>query len=465
MSIWIVTGLHVFLAFVFSLSVIVRKRDPAVTLAWLLAFFLFPFVGVTAFAFFGYQRFRLRRRTIPQPVHRLTLAESPENTPSPEHRSIVALATGLTGYPVTHGNQVTIFSRSAETDQALIQAFREARHHIHMCYYIFEPDSEGIFFRDLLTECAGRGVECRLLMDSVGSFSVSEDFLSPLRAAGGHAAFFNPFQTFKRPWAFHFRNHKKLSVIDGKIGFLGSQNIGHNFWRSGSRRLRWRETDLRLEGPAVTEMQTVFAEDWQHSDGENLVGPSYFPSVPKPGKALVQVLPTGPDGQENNLALIFLEALHTAQKRVTITTPYLIPTPAMALALKGAARRGVTVEILVPHLTDHPVVTWAARSWFKEFIESGVIIYQHKETFVHSKVVTVDGSLALVGSANMDTRSFLINFELSLLLYDKTATHHLESEFNQMVTRSVRVQHAHLTRQPLWKNLAEGTCRMFSPLL
>lgn len=456
------------LAFLFSFFVISKKRDPAVTLAWVLGFFLIPYGVMILYAFFGYQHFRLRRRRIPNPAHRLALRHEPAHLRKalpPPLQNVEILAATLTEYPVIGGNRVTVYDRATDTDNALSHALRQAKHHIHMCYYIFETDKMGIHFRDLLIEQARRGVQCRLLMDAVGSFGVRRSFLKPLQDAGVRTAFFSPFRTFSRPWAFNFRNHRKLTVIDGECGFMGSQNIGHHFMRAGSRRLHWRETDVRLEGPGAEELQTIFAEDWDFATGEHLTGDKYFPLLPAKGPTLVQALPTGPDRRENALAMIFLEAIHAARERVTITTPYFIPTTPVALALESAARRGVRVDLLLPKKTDHPVVDCASRSWFNEFLKSGVVIHQLGEGFLHSKVVTVDGHLALVGSANMDTRSFLINFELSLLLYDREVASHLVRVFDRMIAHSTAVHHDELAELSFTRQFTEGFCRVLSPLL
>lgn len=456
-------------ALLFTFVAISRKRDPAVTLAWVLGFFLLPGVGILLYVFFGYQRFALRRRAAPNPLHRLLLLkESAERFPggdSPAKTPMETLAEALTDFPALGGNRVRIYNRAEDTDDALARAIGAARHHVHMCYYIFEPDRTGLRYRDLLIEQARRGVEIRVLMDAVGSYRIGKKFLSPLLGAGAKTAFFNPFRTFKRPWAFNARNHRKLTVIDGAIGFMGSQNIGHHFWRSGSRRIQWRETDVRLEGPAAVELQTVFAEDWHFATGENLMGDAYFPTPVVRGGTRVQVVPTGPNKRENTLGMIFLEAIHTARSRVTITTPYFIPTAPMTLALQTAARKGVRVDLLLPRRTDHPVVTWAGRSWYKELLESGVHVHEYNDAFIHSKVVTVDGRWALMGSANMDTRSFLINFELSLLLDDADTAGHLEKQFDRMVEGAVRVKADPLAELSFTRQFWEGLCRLLSPLL
>jgi cardiolipin synthase len=461
--------LDVAAALLFTFVAVSRKRDPAVTLAWVLAFFLLPVVGMVLYVFFGYQQFALRRRAAPNPLHRLLLLrESADRFPGDGDAAktpMETLAEAMTDFPALGGNRVRVYTRSEDTDDALTRAIRAARHHVHMCYYIFEPDRTGQRFRDLLIEQARRGVEVRVLMDAVGSYRIGKSFLKPLHQAGVRTAFFNPFRTFKRPWAFNARNHRKLTVVDGASGFLGSQNIGHHFWRRGSRRIQWRETDVRVEGPAVVELQTVFAEDWHFATGENFTGDAYFPTPTVRGDTRVQVVPTGPNKRENALGMIFLEAVHTARRRVTLTTPYFIPTAPMTLALQTAARKGVRVDLLLPRRTDHPVVTWAGRSWYKDLLDSGVRVHEFNEAFIHSKVVTVDGRWALLGSANMDTRSFLINFELSLLLDDVDTAGHLEKQFDRMAEGAVVVKADPLAELSLTRQFWEGFCRLLSPLL
>jgi cardiolipin synthase len=463
---------HLALAAAFSLAVVSRKREPAVTMAWTLSFFFIPILGWMFYLFFGYQRLRLRRRRKPNPAHRAwivhggqpSLLEPPANL-DPDLGPIERLATHLTEFPVTAGNQVHFYEEPQSTTQALTEHIQSARHHIHMEYYIFEPDDTGLRVRDLLIQQAEKGVECRLLLDAAGSFQLSKRFLHPLQQAGVKVAFFGPFRLFRQPWGYHLRNHRKLTIIDGTVAFIGSQNIGRGLLNLKSRRVSGRETDMRVEGPAVDQLQTIFAEDWGFTTRENLIGDNYFPKPNFKGTSLVQTLPTGPDGKENAFQLIFLAAIHSARKRVTITTPYFIPSKSMSLAVEGAARRGVRVDLLLPKRTDHLVVAWAGRSWYRELLESGVRIFEHKEKFIHAKVLTVDNRLAMVGSANMDVRSFLINFESSLLIYDSEAVSHLQSTFDRTIQTSGEVSLKAIRAQPFFVSLLEGACRVLSPLL
>jgi len=457
------------LAVVFSMTVIVRRREPAVTLAWILSFFFLPVLGIALYASFGYRKYRRRRRRKPDPGRRAATLFGPPAPPEmdgdldPRLRTVERLATQLTDFPPVGGNRVTFYEETADHDRALLESLQAARRHIHMEYYIFQMDATGRRFVDILAEKARAGVECRLLLDAVGSFSLTKRSVRPLEAAGVKVAFFGRMRV-KSPWGFHLRNHRKISVIDGKVGFLGSQNIGAPSVRWRTRWLRWRDTAARLEGPVVHQIQTIFTEDWAYTTKEEL-GIDYFPALPRAGDTIAQTLPTGPDARENTLHLIFLQALHSARERITLTTPYFVPSTAMALALEGAARRGVRVDLLLPRHSDHPVVMWAGRSWYKELVEAGVRIHEYGESFIHAKVVTVDGRLALVGSANMDIRSFTLNYEASVLIYDPAAAARLEASFDGNIARAREIRAENFRRQSFTRAMIEGTCRVLSPLL
>jgi cardiolipin synthase A/B len=463
---------HLGLSLGFSLVAISRKREPVVTLAWVMGFFLAPYLGILLYVFFGYRRFRRRRRRKPDPARRALLAQReqaglPQTPPDFDAgaRHVERLATHLTGFLVTSGNQLEFYEEADSHDKALAEAIRQAKHHVHLEYYIFEVNRTGAFFRDLLIEKAREGVRCRLLLDAVGSFGVGKSFLQPLREAGVRVAFFSPVRVFGRPWGFHLRNHRKIAVIDGTVGFVGSQNIGTAHLRWRRRRLKWRDTAVRVDGLAAGQLQIIFAEDWHFTTGEDLSEASYFPKPPPRPGSQVQTLPTGPDGREQALHLIFLAAIHSANERITVTTPYFVPSTAMALALEGAAHRGVRVELLLPKISDQPVVSWAGRSWYQELLENGVRIFEYAEAFIHAKVLTVDGGLGLVGSANMDIRSFLINYETSLLIYDPSAVSRLQSTFDATIERAQEIRLEHLRAQPFTRSLLEGVCRLLSPLL
>jgi cardiolipin synthase len=457
-----------------------RKRAPPATLAWILSFFFLPYLGFGLFLLVGYRVLARRKRRKPQPSMARAGGDT-EASPGEWHTlrglgcdKVARLAENLTGIPVIGSNRVLAYEEAFGIYGALTDAIRGARHHIHLEYYIFEPDDRGAFFRDLLAEKAAQGVQCRLLVDNIGSFGLRRSFIEPLRRAGGQFAYFGPVH-FTRPWGFHLRNHRKIAVIDGRIGFIGSQNIGGE-WRGDrraplprGRRHRamegWRDTQVRIEGPAVQQLQTVFAEDWLFTTGESLEGAIYFPLPPVKGESLVQTLPTGPDESDLSLEMILINLIPIAEQRITVTTPYFIPSGAVTMALESAARRGVRVEILVPQLADHRIVQWASRSWFAELLRGGSQMWEYPETFLHAKVVTIDDKIALLGSANMDMRSFRLNFECSLLVYDRVFAASLVRSFDAMRSRSQPLDREALEREGIGIRLREGLSRLLSPLL
>ncbi len=465
----------VFLGMAASLSVYVigQKKEPSVTLSWILAFFFLPYIGMMFFVMVGYRRYRRRRSLKPERLDARFPGErsGPPSEPARgaavtqlEFAELEKLALHYTGFPPCEGNRITLFQQADATDQALLRAIRDARHHVHLEYYIFEPDEKGTLYAGVLREAAARGVECRLLVDAIGSFRLSERWLKPYREAGVQVAFFQPLRLHS-PWGFHLRNHRKLAVIDGNTAFMGSQNVAHDVTTWRHRLISWRETNVSIRGPAVDHLQTVFAEDWKFASGKAIAGDDYFPRKHPAGDARVQFIPTTPETRENVFQMLFVTAVYAAHERVTVTTPYFIPTPAVVLALQIAARRGLNVEILVPRLSDQPLALYAGRSWYRELVESGVRIYENNQRFIHAKVVTIDDKAALLGSANMDNRSFLINFESSLLIYDAGVVRDLLYGFEESASQSKRIQPDALHRQPFARSLAEGAARILSPLL
>jgi cardiolipin synthase len=422
------------------------------------------------YAFVGYRGFmrrrRRRKRGLPLDLkpHEPTSESNLERLQALDADKAARLAENLTHFPVVGTNVVEPFEEAFAIYGAIADAILAAKHHVHLEYYIFEADDRGESFRELLAKKAREGVECRLLVDNVGSFGLNRKFLQPMIDAGVKVAFFWPVR-FTRPWGMHLRNHRKLVVVDGKVGFIGSQNIGGETLRRRGRRLTWRDTQVRIEGPGVLQLQTVFAEDWAFTTGEKLEAPAYHPTPRPLGASLVQTVPTGPDESELGLEMLLLTLVAGARQRITLTTPYFIPSGALLLSLAGAAKRGVAVDLLVPRDSDHAIVRWASRAWFRLLARSGITILEYPETFVHAKVVTIDDRIVLLGSANMDMRSFRLNFECSLLTYDEAFARRMLRSFDSMKTKSVELTAEHLEKQPFLVKVRDGACRLFSPLL
>jgi cardiolipin synthase len=286
-----------------------------------------------------------------------------------------------------------------------------------------------------------------------------------LRSAGVEVAFFMPVIPLRGRWRVNFRNHRKIIVVDGHIGFTGSQNIGDEYRGRRTRHGPWRDTHMRILGPAVHELQEVFVEDWNYATDEDLIADSYFPPLEPAGDQVVQVIPSGPDGHANVMHQLLFAAVATAQRSVCVITPYFVPDAAMILAFQSAAYRGVRVQLLIPSRTDQIVTLWVARSYYQELAQSGVEIHEYPHGMLHSKVVVVDEDWAMVGSANMDERSFRLNFELTTILYDDDLARELYEDFSKLRARSRRIRADRRRSWTFTQSIKLGLARMASPLL
>jgi cardiolipin synthase len=342
-------------------------------------------------------------------------------------------------------------------------AIQAAQSHIHMEYYIFQADETGRAIRDLLIAKAREGVKCRLLLDFVGCWKLFDRFLRPMREAGVEVVFFMPVLPWRGRYGVNFRNHRKIVVIDGRIGFTGSQNIGDEY--AGRKGIRWRDTHMRVLGPAVHQMQEIFIEDWYFASRRDITREmeAYFPPPETDSDQLVQVVPSGPDREVNVLHHLLLGAIGAARNSVSIATPYFVPDTTMILSLQSAAYRGVRVRLLIPSQTDHPVVLWAGRSCYNELRRAGVEIYEYDEGMLHSKVILIDDVCAVVGSANFDERSLRLNFEMSTILFEPQLAGVLFADFEslRLLAKRIRIR----KRFTLLDSLKLGVARLISPLL
>lgn len=336
-------------------------------------------------------------------------------------RSQLALLNADQGvFPATRDNAVEVLLSGDEAYDAFERAVRDARHHIHFEFYIWRADETGRRFRDLLMEKARAGVEVRVLYDGIGGSEVHGEFMRPLVEAGGRAAPFLPVNIFERRLRVNFRNHRKIIVVDGQVGFTGGVNIGDEY-------REWEDTAVRLEGPVVYQLQEVFAEDWYFATGENLATNLYFPPAfgpsaceAPPGSATARVIASGPDLKRQIMHQVFFMAISLARTRIWLVTPYFIPEQSIIAALTTAALRGVDVQLIVPGdgASDVSIARWAGQAFYEELLESGVKIHEYKGKVLHAKVLLVDDVWSFVGSANLDIRSFRLNFEINCLVSD-----------------------------------------------
>jgi cardiolipin synthase len=431
------------------LRILTERREAAATLAWLLAVILLPYVGALLYLLLAgkVSRHRIRRRgrAIAQigggrqqveqylEAHRdSTFAEV-----HPDQQGIMRVAEELGAGHATLGNQITFLAEGEKTFDAIEADIAKARHHVNLEYYIFRPDETGIRLLQLLAEQARKGVQVRLLYDAVGSSKLKGRHLAELRRAGGRAESFLPLFSLRRPFSVNFRTHRKIIVIDDQIGFVGGRNVGNEYRSGRSDWGVWHDAHLRLEGPAVHRLQEVFAEDWMFAAEEDVTTlAEYFTPFERPGKTRVQVLDSGPDGEPEIIHRILFQAIVSARSSIDIVTPYFVPDTAIVVALQNAALHGVRVRLLVPKKNDSLIVGWAARSYYPEMLQAGVQVHLFTPGMHHAKLAVVDNRWAYVGTANMDIRSFRLNFEVGVALYDPDIARRITTYFETELRRA-----------------------------
>lgn len=454
----------VWLVYVLLLAawIVRQRREPVATVAWLLALAWLPVVGWAVYWWLGPQR--IDRRKLKRLRARLALAEArlpPCGDPSEEGQE--RLIEAATGYAPTRATAIELLTGGERTFDALFAAIGEAKESVHLEYYIYEPDSVGTRLRDLLAERARAGVQVRLLIDGLGSRKCSPRFLRPLRDAGAEVAWFHPLKLGHVLWrpTLNLRTHRKIAVIDGRTGFTGGVNISDTQSERASS-AAFHDLHLRLEGEVVRALQLAFAEDWHYATGAKLGEAMHWPALPI-GDVRCQLVPSGPDNPLAPIHRVHVEALHNAKRRVWLMTPYFVPDAAVLLALTSAALSGLDVRLLLPRRNDSRLVRAAARSFYPELLHAGVRVFEFQPRMLHGKALLVDDEIALIGSANVDPRSFWLNFELSVLARDARVAAKLAARIAEDLAQSKEVPRG-------WKPhglraYTDSAARLLAPIL
>lgn len=446
--------------------IVLQKREPVATLSWLLGLAVLPYVGFLIYYVFGPQR--IKRQRLRRGHARTAMGGLPEAFPAaPEAIELAKLGHASTGLPPTTSRDVRLLVDGGQTYDALLEAIAAARHHVHLEYYIYTADRTGKLFLEALVERARAGVKVRLLLDAVGSGNAPRGFFQPLLDAGGELCWFHPMRfgkIWKRPW-LNMRTHRKIVVVDGAIGFTGGINVTDD----ENERLRpdaYRDLHLRIEGDAVRALQRVFAEDWAYATGRRDFISEVARATPpaRGGTIPTQVLTSGPDSSWEAIHRMHVAAIHEARHRVWLVTPYFVPGEAAMMALTTAALGGLDVRLLVPKMSDSRLVTYAARSYFDDLLAAGVKVYEYGPRMLHSKALLIDDEVTMIGSANFDHRSFRLNFELSVLFYDRALAAQLAALIESELSHAPRVRDDRA--RSLWRyRLPEALARLMSPLL
>jgi cardiolipin synthase len=448
-----------------------QRRSPAAARTWLILIFIQPVVGSLLYALLG--RPQLPKRRMEMQAHVTQMLKSHGRTAferftthpelPPQFLQAVTLAENLGHFPIVRNNQIDFLANYDEAIDRLVADIDRATKHVHLLYYIFADDRTGNRVAEALMRAAGRGVECCVLLDSLASKGARKNLAPRLRGAGVEVRELLPVGLFRRNAArMDLRNHRKIAVIDGKIGFVGSQNIVDADFKPG---LVYEELVVRLTGPAVAQLQVVFLADRYFEAEIGAPDEHHFPPPDESGDVLAQVLPSGPGFPVANNQRLIVSLLHAARRRVVITTPYFVPDESLLQALQTAVLRGVEIHLIVPGQADQWLVCLAQRSFYEELLASGIRIHVYERQFLHAKHVSFDDTVALVGSSNMDIRSFQLNAEISLLIYDSEVVSALRRIEAEQIAAAKELTASEWGRRPLGIRILQNSARLIDSLL
>ncbi|MCL2865670.1 MAG: cardiolipin synthase [Lachnospiraceae bacterium] len=477
---FIYDNLFVINIFLALLIVFFQRRSPQTVWTWLLILFFIPILGFVLYLLIGtdYRKSRMfkakeiegdikyaaRRQAENVFRKRLRLA----NPEMARFKSLILYNLEATQAVLTDNNDVRIYLDGHEKFQALIDEMEAAKRYIHFQYYIIRNDALWKRIEEVLVRKAKQGVEVRILFDSMGCRTMKTKDWMRMEKVGIKVAEFFPALLGKLQVRFNYRNHRKIVVIDGRIGFIGGFNVGMEYLGLNKKFGYWRDTHLCIEGAAVTSLAVRFVLDWNHAAKEDLFLEDRLfeiPSFVRRGRDPVQIITSGPDTQLQVVHDNFLKMIYAAKERIYLQTPYLIPDDSILDALKIASLSGVDVRIMIPDKPDHPFVYWATYSYLGELVATGAKCYVYNNGFLHAKVLTVDGMVGTVGTTNMDIRSFRLNFEVNAVIYSERTVQRLDQAFENDITKCTRVTRKVYDQRGLYIRFKEQFSRLFSPLM
>lgn len=473
---------HIFIInIIFSLLIIFfQRRNPTTVWAWLLLLYFIPVIGfvlylVLAQNFHKDRMFKMKeiegelkyavRRQEESIFRRKLRLRDPELE---RFKRLILYNLNEGEAVLTDNNDVRIYTDGEDKFRDLLYEMEHAKRYIHLQYYIIRNDELWQELEAMLIRKAKEGVKVRVLFDSMGCREMRRAYWARLREAGVEAAEFFPALLGKFQLRVNYRNHRKIVVIDGRIGFVGGFNIGREYLGRNHKFGYWRDTHLCIEGSAVTSLAVRFVLDWNYAAKENLFLDDSLFEIPKyvrDGRDPVQIITSGPDSKYPKIRDNYLRLIHMARKRIYVQTPYFIPDDDIKDALVIAAKSGIDVRIMIPCKPDHPFVYWATYSYIGEMIEAGARCYTYDNGFLHSKCLCVDGLVSCVGTANMDIRSFALNFEVNAVIYSAKTTQRLEEEFESDILKSTIITRKHYSQRSWLIRMKEQFCRLLSPVL
>ena len=451
------------------LVIVLDNRNPVKTLAWVLILIFLPVVGLIFYFFFG-QDTRKEKLISKRGYARLTkrpMAEYQQQKSfccPDEQFQLMRFFRQVNDSLPFEGNVIRTYTDGTSMLHDLLRAISQAKHHIHLQFYIFEDDAVGRLVRDALIDKAQEGIEVRVLYDDVGCWKVPHLFYEEMRGAGIETHAFLKVRFPRFTSKVNYRNHRKVAVIDGRVGFVGGMNIALRYVKGVPWGI-WRDTHLKIEGKAVYGLQTAFLTDWYAADHSLITSSRYFPEMDAYGESLIQIVTSDPIGKCRDIMQGLLLAITSARRYLYIQTPYLLPNEPILVALKTVAQAGVDVRVMIPAKADTRLTHWGTLSYLDELMEAGVKLYMYHKGFLHSKLLVCDDMLSTVGSTNMDFRSFEHNFEINAFLYDRSSALALKNVFLDDQKASMLLSLRHWRKRPWYQKLSESVIRLFAPLL
>ncbi|MBP2001846.1 cardiolipin synthase [Paenibacillus shirakamiensis] len=458
-----------------GLAIFMENRNPSSTVAWILLLVLLPVVGLILYFLLGQNYFKRKKFDKKLANDQKTYERIDNNTMqasfdlsmfTPGQQKLLKLSHKIARTPFSMATRTRVLTNGEETFSSLLKELKMAKHHIHMEYYIYRADEIGREIQKTLIEKANEGVEIRFMFDAVGSLGLSKTFLNEMRDAGIQIGVYGKVKFLALSSRVNYRNHRKIVVIDGNTAFMGGLNVGDEYLSRSKTYGFWRDTHMLVKGEAVRSLQIIFLQDWKYVTGESIFGLEYLsPQLERGCSGAVQIVPSGPDNVSRSLKDIFFSIMTSAKKSIWLATPYFIPDEDLLTALRVAAISGLDVRILFPAKPDKWLPFLASHSYFPSLLEAGVKIYEYEKGFLHSKLLIADGEVASLGTANMDMRSFHLNFEVSALLVQADSVKKIVEDFERDLQSTKMIELSEFMKKRVVVRMMESAARLMSPLL
>lgn len=449
--------------------IISENRNPLKTICWILVLIFLPVIGIVFYLFFGEEhrkKYKLVRKLYKglDPKIFPSFPIQSQNKNIPEYDKLITMFENINDAPLIGGNKIDFYTNGKDKFRQLFIDIENAKHHVHLLYYKIIDDSLGLSLRELLTKKVKEGVTVRVIYDDVGSLRTKNKYFEDMKKAGIEVEAYLKVRIPRMARSVNYRNHRKLAVIDGKIGYVGGMNIADCYIEGVSWGV-WRDMQIRIEGKGVQGLQKVFFADWYYSHKSLPEPADYYPEPESFGNNPLQIISGGPIDIYGSIEKGFFQAVNSAKKNIYIQTPYFIPSENMLNALQTAAVSGVDVHIMIPSKSDNFFVDGATNSFVKDLLNYGIQVYLYNFGFIHTKCMVVDDFLAVVGSANMDVRSFELCFETNAFIYDKESALKAKEIFLNDAKDSKLVIKEEWIKRSRFRRFFESVMRLFTPLL